>query len=86
MLAKEMTQERVGVQLRGILRDVLNLDESITISSETNLFDIGLVSINVVELLSNIEESFDFTVEIEDVSPELFTSFGALDDFVKGKI
>ncbi|SMF37481.1 acyl carrier protein [Pseudobacteriovorax antillogorgiicola] len=86
MLARDKVQGDAALKLKQILFNVLGTDESIAIEDDTNLFEIGLVSINVVEVLTQIEEVFHFTIDIEDVSPELFAQFGTLRDFVRRKI
>ncbi len=86
MLTNAVIQDNVSVKIKQILYKVLGVDDTISINDETNLFEIGLVSINVVEVLTQIEEVFQFTIEIEDVSADLFTNFGTLKKFVKGKI
>jgi acyl carrier protein len=77
----------VAAAIRGIVTDVLKLHaESITIDEDTNLYELGLESLNVVELLTQIEISFDVTIDVEDLSAELFGRFGTLVAFVRRKI
>jgi len=77
----------VADAMRSIVTDVLKLHaESSSIDEETNLYELGLESLNVVELLTQIEISFDVTIDVEDLSAELFGRFGTLVDFVRRKI
>ena len=77
----------VADTMRSIVTDVLKLHaESSSIDEETNLYELGLESLNVVELLTQIEISFDVTIDVEDLSAELFGRFGTLVDFVRRKI
>lgn len=73
--------------LRGIVMHVLRLsvpDSSLT--PATNLYELGLESLNVVELLTEIETLYDVVIDVEDLTAELFTTFGSLAAFVQGKI
>ncbi|WP_434661838.1 acyl carrier protein [Paraburkholderia sp. A3BS-1L] len=53
------------------------------IADETNLFDLGVDSMNMTELLLELEQCFGFTLAPEDLSSELFLSFGNLVAFVQ---
>lgn len=86
MLTTALTQQDIADQLRDAVLNVLQLDlpkDAITL--ETNLHDLGLESMNVVELLTEMEARFDITIDVEDLSATLFSRFGNLVDFVQRK-
>lgn len=73
-------------RLQSVVVDVLNLDiPSDAIDEETNLYELGLESLNVQNLLTEIESSFDLAIDVEDLSAELFLRFGNLASLVEGK-
>lgn len=86
MLTTALTQQDIADQLRDAVLTVLQLDlpkDAITL--ETNLHDLGLESMNVVELLAEMEARFDITIDVEDLSATLFSRFGNLVEFVQRK-
>lgn len=65
---------------------VLNLVKNKSqIDSDTELFGngVGLDSIEVLQIVSSIEEKFDITIEDEDLLPERFMTVGSLVTFVE---
>ena len=79
----EMSQQEIADQLKKSILSVLNLDVSIeTISGNTNLYELGLDSLNVVALLTDIENLFDITIDVEDLSAEMFEKFSNILAFV----
>ncbi|HEV3424561.1 MAG TPA: acyl carrier protein [Paraburkholderia sp.] len=53
------------------------------VQEDTNLFDIGIDSMNMTELLLGIEKHFNFTIAPEDLSSDLFLRFANLTAFVQ---
>jgi acyl carrier protein len=91
MSKQELAQSRpvdgLEVQLKEIVLSVLRLElRPEAIDDETSLYDLGLESLNVVELLTEAETIFDITVDVEDLSEELFARFDNLKRFVQEKI
>jgi acyl carrier protein len=58
----------------------------IRLTAESNLYELGLESLNVVELLTRIETRFDIIIDVEDLSADLFQTYGSLLAFVAGKL
>ena len=56
------------------------------VQDDTNLFDIGIDSMNMTELLLQIEQRFGLTLAPEDLSSDLFLRFGNLTSFVKSHV
>ena len=56
------------------------------ISDDTNLFDLGVDSMNMTELVLRIEERFGLMLMPEELSADLFTRYSRLVDFVQRKL
>ncbi|ACA93418.1 MULTISPECIES: acyl carrier protein [Burkholderia cepacia complex] len=52
------------------------------IEGDTNLFDLGVDSMNMTELLLQVEQRFKIALEPEDLSSDLFLRFDNLVAFV----
>jgi acyl carrier protein len=82
-----VTEVATAEKVRAIAYSVLRVDPAqVRISAESNLYDLGLESLNVVELLSGLEADYDITIDVEDLSEGLFNRFGTLVEFVQRKI
>lgn len=73
--------------VKEILVNVLQLGEGQEFSAQTPL--LGAIpefdSMAVVSVITGLEETFDFYVEDDEISAEVFASFGSLCQFVKEK-
>ena len=56
------------------------------IADDTNLFDVGVDSMNMTDLLLQLEQRFGFTLAPEDLSSDLFLRFGNLVSFVESHV
>ncbi|MEX3844316.1 acyl carrier protein [Paraburkholderia sp. BR10882] len=56
------------------------------IADDTNLFDVGVDSMNMTDLLLQLEQRFAFTLAPEDLSADLFLRFGNLVSFVESHV
>jgi len=82
-----LNDNSVESDIRDIVVEILRMqDRQNEITLESNLFELGLESLNVIELLTAIEMNFDITIDVEDLSGELFENFGNLVNFVQAKI
>jgi acyl carrier protein len=78
---------RVIDTLKDIVLKVLKLETPASaLNEQTNLHELGLESLNVVELLVDIEAAFDIVVDVEDLNTEMFVSLGSLAAFVRAKV
>lgn len=59
--------------------------EKITAESRLTL-DLGLDSIQFMELLASLEDRFPIRLEVEDIRPELFHSVGTVLEFVQERL
>ena len=63
-------------QLLNILKE---MDDTIDYESEKSLIDGEIIdSLDLMELISEMEEAFDITIEMEDIIPENFNSAEAM--------
>lgn len=56
------------------------------IADDTNLFDVGVDSMNMTDLLLQLEQRFAFTLAPDDLSADLFLRFGNLVSFVESHV
>jgi len=85
--AIELTDKEIADRLKRSILGVLRLDVSLdTINNETNLYELGLDSLNVVALLTDMETLFDITIDVEDLSAELFEKFSNVVFFVSRRL
>jgi acyl carrier protein len=76
----------VAPALEDILLDILHMEPGqVTLCEDSNLYELGLESLNVVELLTRIEGHFDIVIDVEDLSADLFQYYGRLLEFVARK-
>lgn len=81
---KEMIQQKIMEMLRAGL-------SSSTVTEELNentslLRDVGLDSVQIIELIVAIEEQFDLPIFDEDLNATIFDRFGNLVDFIHSKL
>jgi len=56
------------------------------VSNDTNFFEKGIIdSTGILELVSYIEETYNITIEDEDLVPENFSSLNTLSAFLQKK-
>jgi len=80
MIVEEIKQKAQGIVL-GLLPDV-GKDE---IADDTEIFDLGLDSINAMTLISNIQDAFDISLEPSDFMFENFQNIATITELIKRK-
>lgn len=84
-----MASEETVTSVVKILTTMLGIeDRADSIGESTALFGSlpELDSMGVVELISEIETSFGFVIDDDEITAEVFDSVGSLADFVDSKI
>lgn len=59
---------------------------SAEVAAETRLVDIGLTSMDMVNLMLGVEAEFDFTIPQDKITPENFQSVATLERMVAGEL
>lgn len=73
--------------LREFIVNQSSLEDSSVLQDDTDLFAIGLLdSLMTVTLVAFCEEEFQCQMDIEELSPENFSSLNALTAFVSRKV
>ncbi|MDF2936490.1 MAG: Phosphopantetheine attachment site [Paenibacillaceae bacterium] len=78
--------ESIEQPIMEILSAITKLSpEKITVDSRLTL-DLGMDSVQFMELLASLEDRFPIRVEVEDIRPELFFSVGTVLEFVQERL
>jgi acyl carrier protein len=56
------------------------------VDGDTRLVDIGLTSMDMVNLMLSVEAEFDFTIPQSEITPENFQSVKTLEAMVAGQL
>lgn len=79
--------EAVTAEVRRIVIEALHAQKSAnSIAAETRLETLGLDSLNVVDVLLGIEETFDISVDDAAIEPETVETVGSLVAFVLDRL
>lgn len=85
--AHEPGREQIAATIRSCLLSALGSSMAADlITDDTNLFDVGVDSMNMTDLLLQLEQRFGFTLAPEDLSADLFVRFGNLAAFVESHV
>ena len=57
-----------------------------TVDADTRLVDVGLTSMDMVNLMLGVEAEFDFTIPQAEITPENFQSVTSLEAMVAGQL
>lgn len=86
MLTTALSEQDIADQLREAVLNLLQLDiPKDAITMDANVLEMGLDSMSVVELLTDMEGRFNITIDVEDLSAAMFTRFANLVEFVQRK-
>ena len=70
-----------------LVRDILAQNSiSADVAADAKLVDIGLTSMDMVNLMLAVEAAFDFTIPQEMITPENFQSVATLERLVSGQL
>jgi len=80
--------QRIEVQIRHyVLENFLFSDDESQLHNEASFLEEGIVdSTGVLELVLFVEETFDVTVEDDEIVPESFDSVSRLATYIRRKI
>ncbi len=70
-----------------LVRDILAQNSiSGDVAADAKLVDVGLTSMDMVNLMLAVEAEFDFTIPQEMITPENFQSVATLERLVSGQL
>ncbi|MWC29852.1 acyl carrier protein [Paenibacillus sp. MMS18-CY102] len=82
---QQTTDKELEQKVIGMLTELLKLPAA-TIETEANLTaDLGMDSIQFLDMLANLEEQFGFELDVDDMHPERFQSVQAIVHFLQGR-
>src|SRR6201995_1495817 len=83
----QSVDSEVRARIISLVRDIL-AQNSITsaVAPDALLVDIGLTSMDMVNLMLGVEAEFDFTIPQERITPENFQSVQSLEAMVTGQL
>lgn len=82
-----MTIEDIKTRLRKLYVDVLKLQQEESRIPDSNLVaELGLDSLNSLELLVWVENTFNIQIEDEDLTPKLVDSLDTLSSYIDVKL
>ena len=76
-------RNRIVILVKGILEQN---SASAEVTAEVPLVDIGLTSMDMVNLMLGVEAEFDFTIPQDKITPENFQSVTTLERMVAGEL
>lgn len=81
MNSTEQIQQEIKELVVGVLPDVSIED----LKEETDIFSLGLDSINAMTLVSNVQDAFDIQLETSEINFENFQNLASLIELVEKK-
>ena len=83
--------QSVDIEIRrritALVRDILAQNSITTaVAPDARLVDIGLTSMDMVNLMLGVEAEFDFTIPQDKITPENFQSVTTLERMVAGEL
>jgi acyl carrier protein len=76
-------QSRILVLVKAILEQNSIASE---VNSDSRLVDVGLTSMDMVNLMLGVEAEFDFTIPQAEITPENFQSIGTLERMIVAQL
>ena len=77
----------VQSRLRGLVAAILEQNAiAVELDPQSRLVDVGLTSMDMVNLMLGVEAEFDFTIPQSEITPENFQSIRSLELMVVGQL
>ena len=77
----------VQSRLRGLVAAILEQNAiAVEFDPQSRLVDVGLTSMDMVNLMLGVEAEFDFTIPQSEITPENFQSIRSLELMVVGQL
>jgi acyl carrier protein len=81
-----ITVEQLEQKVIRILADLAKRAPEDLSPQDSLIDDLGIDSIQFLELFATLEEEFGFELEVNDLRPELFRSVRSVFEFVQGRV
>ena len=83
----QASNANVQNRLRGLVAAILEQNAiAAQLDPESRLVDVGLTSMDMVNLMLGVEAEFDFTIPQSEITPENFQSIRSLELMVVGQL
>lgn len=79
----QTSSRSVQDRILGLVRDILEQNAIASeVTPESRLVDVGLTSMDMVNLMLGVEAEFDFTIPQDQITPENFQSVRTLESMI----
>jgi acyl carrier protein len=86
-LKMQASNANVQNRLRGLVAAILEQNAiAVELDPQSRLVDVGLTSMDMVNLMLGVEAEFDFTIPQSEITPENFQSIRTLELMVVGQL
>jgi acyl carrier protein len=83
----QASNANVQSRLRGLVAAILEQNAiAVELDPQSRLVDVGLTSMDMVNLMLGVEAEFDFTIPQSEITPENFQSIRSLELMVVGQL
>ena len=83
----QASNANVQSRLRGLVAAILEQNAiSVELDPQSRLVDVGLTSMDMVNLMLSVEAEFDFTIPQSEITPENFQSIRTLELMVVSQL
>lgn len=77
-----MTAEEIKHETQGIVLELLPDVANDIVADDTDIFSLGLDSINAMALVSKLQDAFDISLDMNDFNFENFQNIATITEFV----
>jgi acyl carrier protein len=87
MLSMQALQAGIQGRVLALVEGILEQNSiAVKVHPETRLADVGLTSMDMVNLMLGVEAEFDLTIPQSEITPENFCSIKALEKMLVGQL
>lgn len=83
---KTMTVEEVKLQTQNVVLELLPDLERQDLNDESDIFSLGLDSINAMNLVVSLQEAFDIKFDAQEINIENFRTVGDITELIQQKL
>ncbi len=82
---KTMTVEQVKQKIQDVILELLPHVEEQNLGDQTDIFSLGLDSINAMSLIFNLQDTFDVKFETDEISFDNFQTVAKIVELIEKK-